>query len=108
MPLPSRNSNQVTLKIKLRTLVLSLYFLLLDFAEELPAERKEGVLFLGQEQDVMGGGTYKEQSFSGKIGLFSIWSRILERSELDQILKCKDHLQGDIVGKNMKKYCLVL
>ena len=67
------------------------------------AENKEisgegGVLVLGQEQDSPGGHFSAAESFRGQLTRFNIWSRFLNKSEVNKVMNsCLEQI-GDVVA----------
>ncbi|KAK4301655.1 hypothetical protein Pmani_026213 [Petrolisthes manimaculis] len=62
-----------------------------------------GTLVLGQESDTVGGGYVAEQSFSGIVTAFNLYSRSLSEEEVWEIAKCdvggqEAGLEGDLVS----------
>ena len=55
---------------------------------------------LGQDQDSLGGDLDAEQSFSGKIGYFNMWDRILTEAEIVDIHTCRTEVTGNRVAWN--------
>ncbi len=44
--------------------------------------RGGGILYIGQEQDTLGGSFEVDQSFCGWVAEFNIWSKILDETEI--------------------------
>ncbi|XP_042218234.1 uncharacterized protein LOC121863580 [Homarus americanus] len=57
-----------------------------------------GAYVIGQEQDSMGGGFQRDQSFSGEITLLSFWNRILDFTTVRKLASCEIQEEGDVVG----------
>ena len=48
---------------------------------------QDGTMVLGQEQDSMGGGFQKDQSFQGMLSNANVWDRVLTDTEIEQMSK---------------------
>ena len=58
----------------------------------------DGILMLGQDQDSKGGDLDSEQSFSGKMGYFNTWDRILTEAEIVAMQTCQSERLGNVVA----------
>ncbi|XP_023337222.1 uncharacterized protein LOC111708162 isoform X2 [Eurytemora carolleeae] len=58
--------------------------------------RKGGKLFLGQDQDTLGGGFQPRQSWSGAITQFNIWDVALEDYFVENAAECRSDLLGNV------------
>ncbi|XP_037794187.1 C-reactive protein-like [Penaeus monodon] len=54
----------------------------------------DGVLILGQDQDVLGGGFQEDQSLSGEISALHIWDYALDDVTINDIANFQSNLQG--------------
>ncbi|XP_050732358.1 uncharacterized protein LOC127006450 [Eriocheir sinensis] len=57
-----------------------------------------GVLVVGQEQDTLGGGFHRDQSFSGEFTEFNIWKGILTPDDIYQLATCSLFVEGDVLA----------
>ncbi|KAK3867319.1 hypothetical protein Pcinc_027213 [Petrolisthes cinctipes] len=57
-----------------------------------------GAFIIGQEQDSMGGGFQRDQSFSGEITHLNFWSSVLSNNTINRVARCKDRQEGDALG----------
>ena len=55
------------------------------------------MIFLGQDQDSLGGGFYEKQSWSGQISQFNIWDFALEDYHMENAAECRSDILGNIV-----------
>jgi hypothetical protein len=60
--------------------------------------QSDGVLVLGQDQDLVGGGFEADQSFSGAIAQFGMWDRQLTLKEISTLSECNSEsaLSGNV------------
>ncbi|XP_023348146.1 neuronal pentraxin-2 [Eurytemora carolleeae] len=61
-------------------------------------EITQGILILGQEQDMHGGGFDIKQSFSGLISQFNIFNRIITELQIQAMQDCSNELSGELVS----------
>lgn len=59
---------------------------------------KGGILVLGQDQDILGGGFDMSQSLSGRLTQFGVWDRVLEDEEIINVASCKIEMVGNVFG----------
>ncbi|KAG7166367.1 Neuronal pentraxin-2-like 8 [Homarus americanus] len=57
-----------------------------------------GAFVIGQEQDSLGGGFQRDQSFCGEITHLNIWSRTLDHHTLTQVWSCEGGQPGDLLS----------
>jgi hypothetical protein len=57
-----------------------------------------GMFILGQEADSLGGGYDSDESFSGRISEFNVWSYPLEADTINDLYKCQTNLVGDVIN----------
>ena len=58
--------------------------------------RKGGTLVLGQDQDEVGGGFRKEESFEGMLSYVNVWDRVLSHSKIKEMsLSCVPDKQDE-------------
>ena len=54
-----------------------------------------GLLVIGQDQDNVGGGFDRRQSFSGLISQFNIWNASLEDFHIENLAECRSDAWGN-------------
>ena len=61
---------------------------------------KTGVLYIGEEQDSVGGGLDAKQSFIGMITGFNVWDRVLPEDELIAVKNqsCHSRIEGNVIS----------
>ena len=59
--------------------------------------RAGGLLYLGQDQDSLGGGFNLRQSWGGEITQFNLWSWALEEYYIENMAECRSDLFGDVL-----------
>ncbi|XP_066982711.1 neuronal pentraxin-2-like [Macrobrachium rosenbergii] len=69
-----------------------------QYPEPLKEIKGGGVLVIGQEQDVVGGGFQKDQSYSGEITEISIWRFILNSDSIARLSNCEIYEEGDALS----------
>nr|XP_045625856.1 uncharacterized protein LOC123775072 [Procambarus clarkii] len=57
-----------------------------------------GVYVLGQEQDKLGGGFDRDQTFSGEITALNVWFTVLNASTIRKLAGCESEEEGDALG----------
>ncbi|KAG7176563.1 Neuronal pentraxin-2-like 1 [Homarus americanus] len=57
-----------------------------------------GVLIVGQEQDILGGGFQPEQSFSGEFTELNVWREVIDEDSIRQLSSCGVYVEGDALG----------
>ena len=57
-----------------------------------------GLLVIGQDQDTVGGGFDRRQSFSGMISQFNIWNSSLEDFHIENLAECRSDAFGNSVA----------
>ena len=55
------------------------------------------MLYLGQDQDSLGGGFNLRQSWGGEITQFNLWSWALEEYYIENMAECRSDLFGDVL-----------
>ncbi|XP_062859892.1 neuronal pentraxin-2b [Trichomycterus rosablanca] len=60
--------------------------------------KPDGVLILGQEQDIVGGRFDATQAFVGELSHFNIWDRILGPTEISAMVNCSFYTPGNVVS----------
>ena len=68
--------------------------------------RAGGLLYIGQDQDSLGGGFNVRQSWGGEITQFNIWSWALEEYYIENMAECRSDLFGDILKWDETQYIL--
>ncbi|KAK8393089.1 hypothetical protein O3P69_013253 [Scylla paramamosain] len=68
------------------------------FAETTQPLEGNGVFIIGQEQDSLGGGFQRDQSFSGELTHLNVWRSVLDEATVNQIWSCKEVIQGDALA----------
>ncbi|XP_069995299.1 uncharacterized protein [Penaeus vannamei] len=58
----------------------------------------DGVLILGQDQDVLGGGFQEDQSLSGEITELHIWDYALDDVTINDIANFQSNLHGNVIN----------
>ncbi|CAL4106945.1 unnamed protein product, partial [Meganyctiphanes norvegica] len=73
------------------------------YRNELRKEQRKlytnGIMILGQEQEFLGGGFSKSESFHGYLQYFDIWSKSLDESSIKKLVK-GDKAKGDFFSTN--------
>ena len=59
--------------------------------------RSGGVIYLGQDQDSMGGGFNPRQTWSGEITQFNIWDFPLEEWMVENAAECRSDILGNVI-----------
>ncbi|KAG5263103.1 hypothetical protein AALO_G00282610 [Alosa alosa] len=59
--------------------------------------RPGGVLILGQEQDIVGGGFDASQALEGEMSQLSLWDRTLRPAEVSALAHCTKGMLGNVV-----------
>ncbi|XP_062382884.1 chromobox protein homolog 6 [Sardina pilchardus] len=59
--------------------------------------RPAGVLILGQEQDIVGGGFEASQALEGEMSQLSLWDRTLRPAEVAALARCTKGMLGNVV-----------
>ncbi|XP_042888797.1 neuronal pentraxin-2-like [Penaeus japonicus] len=57
-----------------------------------------GAYIIGQEQDSLGGGFHRDQSFSGEITELNFWGQVLDDYTIMQIAACEVEQEGDVLS----------
>ncbi|KAI4880496.1 hypothetical protein NFI96_012336, partial [Prochilodus magdalenae] len=60
--------------------------------------KPDGVLILGQEQDVVGGRFDATQAFVGELSHFNIWDRVLRPIDISSMANCSAYMPGNVVA----------
>ncbi|XP_063077169.1 neuronal pentraxin-2b [Engraulis encrasicolus] len=60
--------------------------------------KPDGVIILGQEQDMVGGRFDATQAFVGEMSHFNIWDRVLRPQDVLGIANCTSYLPGNVVA----------
>ncbi|XP_030631526.1 neuronal pentraxin-2b [Chanos chanos] len=60
--------------------------------------KPNGVLILGQEQDIIGGRFDATQAFVGELSHFNIWDRILRPVDISAMANCSSYMPGNVVS----------
>ncbi|XP_060794927.1 neuronal pentraxin-2b [Neoarius graeffei] len=60
--------------------------------------KPDGVLILGQEQDVVGGHFDATQAFVGELSHFNIWDRVLRPGDISAMANCSSYVPGNVVA----------
>ncbi|XP_036427652.1 neuronal pentraxin-2b [Colossoma macropomum] len=60
--------------------------------------KPDGVLILGQEQDVVGGRFDATQAFVGELSHFNIWDRVLRPIDISNMANCSAYMPGNVVA----------
>ncbi|XP_007251249.2 neuronal pentraxin-2b [Astyanax mexicanus] len=60
--------------------------------------KPDGVLILGQEQDMVGGRFDATQAFVGELSHFNIWDRVLRPIDISNIANCSSYMPGNVVA----------
>ncbi|XP_072523426.1 neuronal pentraxin-2b isoform X2 [Salminus brasiliensis] len=60
--------------------------------------KPDGVLILGQEQDMVGGRFDATQAFVGELSHFNIWDRVLRPIDISKIANCSSYMPGNVVA----------
>ena len=68
--------------------------------------RAGGLLYLGQDQDSLGGGFNLRQSWGGEITQFNVWSWALEEYYIENMAECRSDLFGDVLKWDEHRYFL--
>jgi len=68
--------------------------------------RPGGALFLGQDQDSVGGGFNGRQSWSGEITQFNIWDFALEDYSIENGAECRSDILGSIMKWQKENWIL--
>ncbi|XP_045110701.1 uncharacterized protein LOC123504331 [Portunus trituberculatus] len=68
------------------------------FADPTQPLEGNGVFIIGQEQDSLGGGFQRDQSFSGELTHLNVWGSVLNEAAVNQIWSCKDVTHGDALA----------
>ena len=63
--------------------------------------RAGGATYLGQDQDSVGGGFTKKQSWSGEITQFNVWDFALEEYSVENAAECRSDILGNIMRWEM-------
>ena len=61
-------------------------------------------LIVGQEQDDFGGGFSLDQSMHMEVTQINVWSRILDKTEIQDMADCQTDPTGDLVQWNLRKW----
>ena len=59
--------------------------------------RAGGAIYVGQDQDSVGGGFSKKQSWSGEITQLNVWDFALEEYSVENAAECRSDILGNIV-----------
>ena len=59
---------------------------------------KEYAFIMGQEPDEIRGGFSASQAFYGTLAEFSLWNRVLQESEIKNVLKMEQILEGKVIS----------
>ena len=59
---------------------------------------EEGVFFVGQEQDTLGGTLSVDQAFSGRIADLNVWNGSLPEEDIRAMAECRKTGDGDVVS----------
>ena len=65
--------------------------------EAVAVVRPGGLIYLGQDQDNMGGGFHPRQSWSGEITQFNIWDFALEEWMVENAAECRSDIIGNVI-----------
>ncbi|XP_069167656.1 LOW QUALITY PROTEIN: uncharacterized protein [Procambarus clarkii] len=57
-----------------------------------------GAFVIGQEQDTVGGGFQRDQSFCGEITHLNIWGEVLHPLTIQQVAACEEGRPGDLLS----------
>ncbi|XP_053367705.1 neuronal pentraxin-2b isoform X2 [Clarias gariepinus] len=60
--------------------------------------KPDGVLILGQEQDVVGGRFDATQAFVGELSHFNMWDRVLRHVDISTMANCSSYVPGNVVA----------
>ncbi|TSK14647.1 Neuronal pentraxin-2 [Bagarius yarrelli] len=60
--------------------------------------KPDGVLILGQEQDMVGGRFDATQAFVGELGHFNMWDRLLRPVDISAMANCSSYMSGNVVA----------
>ncbi|KAL2078136.1 hypothetical protein ACEWY4_025821 [Coilia grayii] len=60
--------------------------------------KPDGVIILGQEQDIVGGRFDATQAFVGEMSHFNIWDRVLRPQDVLGIANCTNYMPGNVVA----------
>jgi len=67
---------------------------------------KNGIAILGQDQDNLGGGFDRRQSFSGYITQFNVWDFSLEDYAIENIAQCRSDNWGNVFASKLENFIL--
>ena len=65
-----------------------------------------GLLVIGQDQDTVGGGFDRRQSFSGMISQFNIWNSSLEDFHIENLAECRSDAFGNSIAWKKELFTL--
>ncbi|XP_045585044.2 glycine receptor subunit alpha-2 isoform X2 [Procambarus clarkii] len=65
-----------------------------------------GVYILGQEQDQLGGGFQRDQSYSGEITQLNLWATELANHTIKRVCACSEDVEGSALGWSVMEWRL--
>merc|ERR550532_299711 len=68
--------------------------------------RPNGLLVIGQDQDNVGGGFDRRQSFSGYVSQMNVWNASLEDFHIENLAECRSDAWGNAVAWKEELYSL--
>ncbi|XP_068220335.1 uncharacterized protein [Palaemon carinicauda] len=66
--------------------------------------KPDGAYIIGQEQDELGGGFQRDQSFCGEITQLNFWSRELDETTIQRMAECSDLDEGNALPWTEKSW----